>query len=1728
MRTGTRTKGTVLERTVSIDIEVEGERIASSGGVRLDTGQNTTSKNKRGDDGIEALAQLGTGAEFVLGHNVEAHDLKEIKRHHPTSPLLALIPIDTLVLSPIAFAERPYHHLVKPYKEPALATLQDNDPLADARACATLLDDIVGALRTLEQKAPEHTRALHWLLTREGEVRGYDAVLRTVRGAAAPDDAAGREATQATLARYGCPSTAAALAGEGRGAGRALAWLLAWAAVAGGGSIIAPYIAHAEPRVARMAQRLRAEACADPTCAWCADRHDLDRQMRRWLGHPGLRASPTTREGVPAQGAVMRAHRAGRSVLAIMPTSAGKSACYQLPAVMAHEATSALTVVLSPLVSLMKDQVENMHRAGVTCAFTINSQVPPTERMRAEDAIESGEAGIVLIAPESLRTRRVRTLLKRRTVRAWIVDEGHCLSQWGHDFRPDYRAVAGGIRRISKGAARAPVLALTATARPEVIDEIRKHFNAELGIEMEVIDAGAERTNLDMRVEPKAGMTSERAALTHLRALWKVHPHGAAILYCTTRKGTESVAGRLTAAGIAAEAYHGGLARDVRTAVQERFMKGTTNVIAATKAFGMGVDKPDVRIVIHVEAPGSIEDHRQEAGRAGRDGLPSTCLLVYDGEDIERQLALIRDNEVGLRDVQGIDRAIKAKARKSRKGRRRRAKDAPPEAEREVAIVVTTTRALLASEEAENVFEDAPNDPEVRMRVALHQLESAALLTQGEHRSTAFPSALKARSADEARAKADGYARSKGFSPARRREMHRLIDAIVGAGPSEGVNADDLASRCGVRRGRLRALFATLEEAGVLANERAIVARADTGEEASSAERLEETSTTEEGLIAALEAMGAAQGQEGAAFEVNLRGCAERVRAHTGRPVTPEQTEQLARALARDGEQGEEDAGPGRGLSVHRSGIERLALERKRSWRAIARGAALRRRAAGVILEHILAEARKESADQGREITVRTSYGALIEAVGNDPTVRNAIKRAPREITDTAAIWLHENKVITIHEGLSIFQRAMTLEVEPGARAYEESDHKGLEIHYEHRIEQAHMLAEYARRAMDKPSEGERLVADYFALGAEAFAARWLAGRAEEIQRATLPRMYERIAGHLDNTAQRRIVTDTRKRTDALVLAGPGSGKTHTIVHRAAYLTKVLRVRPERIVVLCYNRHAALEIKRRLRALIGGEGARIRASTCHGFAFSVIGRDVSEARVRWTDAEFAAALREAAAVLESASAEEANAGRMKYDWILVDEYQDIGADEYALISALAGRRHTDATTRVRLLAVGDDDQNIYTFRGASVRYIRQFESDYTASKRHALLENYRSTRHIVRASETIIAGASERMKNGQAIGVDRKRRRDPPGGRFERLDPKGQGHVEIVVSQDRAHEAEQIIARIENLRALDPDTDWADYAIICRDWNDSGWVHALARERDIPVERADDGDCNVADTREGRALTEALDTGSVSARALGESAENAPGNRWGQLLREAVRTWREEEDDEATTAERFARWLREWGSKAGRTREGVLITSAHQAKGLEFTHVIVLDGAWLRTGPEKEDADAGRRLYYVAMTRAKETLALSEAGGDAARLLSALNGQAGISRTTAQPQRTGPASAVLRRYKLEEVYLSHASHAEAEDRKHRDIAEVSPGSALTLKRRKGAWRLVNAQGRTVGTMGLKFRPERGREAKEVRCWAVLVREKSTNTEHPPKVKRWESVIPEITWESAPQSARVHY
>ncbi len=1694
-------------KCLSLDLEVgkSDHRIHQFGAVRGDSGKTLSFTRGDLDAALNQLDSLADDAAFLLGHNLVEFDLQHLKAARADLRLHHKPAVDTLRLNPLAFPRNPYHHLVKHYQDGRLQGGHLNDPLKDAQLALDVFRDQQEALKTLNESNPQLLTAWHWLTTQDDSVSGINSFFMTLRHQPRPSSSEAQEAIVQCLENQACLTQYQQILDESARNGWPLAYALAWLSVAGGNSVMPPWVRHQFPAAGEIVRRLRDTACIDPACHWCREHHDAKKELLRWFGFNEFRPEPVDPQtGQPLQQSIVEAAMGGQHVLGILPTGTGKSLCYQIPALSRFEKTGALTVVISPLVALMADQVAGLAARGINSCAALNGLLSMPERADVLDRVRLGDIGILIVSPEQLRNKSLRKALAQREIGAWVIDEAHCLSKWGNDFRPDYRYIGRFIKEKAGEAAVPPVLCLTATAKPDVVADILAHFRERVGIELQCFDGGAKRENLDFVVM----QTTSATKLSHVHQLIEAdlpsETPGGAIVYCATRKQTEEVAAFLKEKGLAASHFHARLQPETKKSVQSAFIRGELRVMVATNAFGMGIDKPDVRLVIHADIPGSLENYLQEAGRAGRDRKEARCVLLYTPEDVERQFGMSARSRLTRKEIQAILRSLRNLDKKKRKGGK-------PGGE-----VIATPGEILAEDEDAAFVRDSATD-DTRVRTAVSWLEEAQLLTREENLVQIFPSSLRVTSLEEAQKKLV----AKGLTGIYQKQLLDIVDALIAADADEGISTDELMGISRLSPEKLRKALADLEQLGISSNDTALTAYVHVGVERASRKRLEAMAQLEVALIAELR-LNAPDLGVGEQSILHLRIASQHLKDAGHPSAYPETLRRLLKSLAADGR---DEANSTGSLSVKRLDNESVRITLQRDWQALDKTAQLRRSAAEVLLNH-LADCLPVGS-KGVDLLAETTMGKLLAAMNADLLLKAEI-RNPQKCLDHALLWLHEQEIIRLNKGLAVFRSAMTIRLDGDwKRQFYQPDFEPLKMHYDEQVLQIHVMAEYVKLGLEKIADALQLTMDYFSLQQEEFLRRWLPGREKELERQTTPESWQKIVEALGNREQRDIVADDRETTNVLVLAGPGSGKTRVLVHRLAYLVRVRRENPRGIVALAYNRHAAVQIRQRLTALIGDDARGVTVLTLHALAMRLVGASFAERADKADDNYFEQILLEATALLrgDGLLPEEADAQRDQllagFRWILVDEYQDIGDAEYELISALAGRTRTDEEGKINLFAVGDDDQNIYGFKAASAEFIRRFETDYQAKPAY-LIENYRSTAHIIAAANAFIAPAADRMKAAHPIRINKGRVKSLPGGDWQARDTVGQGRVQILPAGNSAiTQAMAVMTELERLAARDADWDWAACAVIAREWKLLDPVRSYCEWRDIPVQSARENGFYFWKLRETQFLLEWLKQGGhalVDVVRMNDFLADKNDNPGWEMLREAIGEYALEVEDAELPVAHFKDWLAEWGRDARRRQTGLLLVTAHGAKGLEFDHVVVLDGKW-QPGKD-EDNDAIRRLYYVAMTRAKQMLTLARFD-DGNTLIDGISDAPCLLRRSIT-QIAAPPSELERQYvrpSLKKVNIGFAGRYISTEPIHGLIARLAPGALLSLQAINGGWYLLNTQGETVGKMSSVFAVPLGMQCIEVRVSAILVwRKDEADTKYgEPKCEQWEVVVPELVF-----------
>lgn len=1207
----------------------------------------------------EEYLAFAAPCDVVCGHNIIGFDLKHtpIDGNH--------IFVDTLYLSPLLFPGRPYHRLVKDDK---LQVDEFNNPANDAMKARDLFFDEVAAW----QRLPQGCRSIYRsLLSAVPEFEGFFAYIGS--GEPSPEGHSLVEAIRREYAGRICGQ--ANLASVVKHYPVELAYALAIIGADDGMSITPAWVMRNYPKVASVLNYLRNTPCG--TCAYCRNQLDAHRGLRVFFGYDEFRLF----DGADLQRQAVEAAIRGDSLLCIFPTGGGKSLTFQLPALMAGRNTHGLTVVVSPLQSLMKDQVDNLAERGVADAVTINGLLDPIERAAAVQQVAEGSANLLYIAPEMLRSKTVERLLLGRNVVRFVIDEAHCFSAWGQDFRPDYLYIGDFIRCLQEQKRLQQPIAVscfTATAKRKVVSDICDYFREKLGLELKIFAASADRKNLRYSV---IHADTDVEKYNHLRSLI-LGRQCPTIVYVSRTKRTREISAHLCADGIRALPFNGKMDAADKIRNQEAFMNGDARVIVATSAFGMGVDKKDVGLVVHYDISDSLEAYVQEAGRAGRDPhMEAECYVLYSDSDLDKHFILLNQTKLSISEIQQVWKAVK---------------DLTPKQPTVSCSPLEIARQAGWNEEMDGI--------ESRVKSAIAALENAGLVARGSNTPHIFATGITVGTMDEARRR---LTLSPLFDDTAREDAARIIGSLLSRRATTE-NCDEAESRIdyladvlGMTKETVIRSINLMRQEGILADSRdmqAWIAKSTTRRE------LDNTLRLEQFLLMHLREERR---------EINYKQLNEE--AHkAGLPYcNVRRIKTLLYFLSLKGYVRKEERPFSDSVSL------RLQVSQEATLKRFAQRVGLCR----FVVDRLYAQ--KNDSE-----TTLVSF-SLVEML-NQYSAQLTLEAPPSaNDMEEALLYLGKTGLLKLEGGFLVIYNTMQIKRMAERRfGYTKEHYRLLDEFYRQRIQQIHIVGEYANMMVRDYDAALHYVRDYFMLDYKAFIAKYFKGeRRAQIGKNITPAKYNKIFGSLSGR-QMEIINDKESRR-IVVAAGPGSGKTRVLVHKLASLLLLEDVKHEQLLMLSFSRAAATEFKLRLMDLVGNAAHFIDIKTFHSYAFDLLGKQGSLE-------EAGNVVGRAADMIENNEVEET---KLAKSVLVIDEAQDMGADDYRLVAALMHRNED-----MRVIAVGDDDQNIYAFRGSDSKHMKSLAEGQGATF-YEMTTNYRSDRAIVDYANRFVLRIPNRMKH---------------------------------------------------------------------------------------------------------------------------------------------------------------------------------------------------------------------------------------------------------------------------------------------------------------------------------------------------------------------------------------------
>jgi len=1263
-----------------IDTEIE-----QKSGKVLDIGGITGNGSQFHSNSVADFKKFLHGVEYVCGHNIFNHDLKYIQNIITTTESKNFKFIDTLFLSPLLFPIKPYHALLKDDK---LQTEDLNNPLNDSIKAKDLFFDEVTAFQQMNNAMK---RIYYYLLKDKKEFCSFFDFLEYKENDINIEFVIREKFYCEICENVNLAEIILKYPVE-------LAYCLSLIDTKSRYSITPPWVLRNFPDVENIIFLLRSNSCLRG-CAYCNEALDIYKGLKRFFGFDSYR----TYAGEPLQERAVKAAIDNKSLLAVFPTGGGKSITFQVPALMCGINSKGLTVVISPLQSLMKDQVDNLEKVGITDAVTINGLLDPIERAKSFERVENGSASLLYISPESLRSKTIERLLLGRNVARFVIDEAHCFSSWGQDFRVDYLYIGDFIKSIQEKKNiedGIPVSCFTATAKQKVIEDIRDYFRGKLSLDMEIFSTGASRSNLHYKVFEKGNDEEKYNTLRDLIEVKKCPT----IVYVSRTGKAFSLAQRLEQDGYLAKAYHGKMDKQEKTENQDAFTKGDIQVMVATSAFGMGVDKKDVGMVIHYEISDSLENYVQEAGRAGRDeNISADCFVLFNDEDLSKHFILLNQTKLSIQEIQQIWKAIKDITRFRSK---------------------VSQSALEIARKAG--WDDSVMEIETRVKTAIAALEDAGYLKRGQNIPRIYASSILAKNAMEAIEKINNSSR---FNENQKVKAIRIIKKLISSKSRKRPSDEEAESRIdyisdhlGIVKEEVIQIVNLLREEKILADTKDITAFIKRKENKNrSFAILKSFRSIESYLLTVL------SNQE---TIFHIKELNEQAEQNGCKDVTPSKIKTILNFW------GIKNWIKKHTVEYSKNHIAVICLH---EMEALEERLTKRYEIAQFIVEYLYdkSNANKTEEESNKdEALIEFSVMELKEEFENRLMIFNTI--ATTEDIEDALFYLSRIEALKIEGGFLVVYNAITIErlEQDSKKRYKSEDYQKLNQFYENKVQQIHIVGEYARKMISDYKAALQFVDDYFQLNYTSFLNKYFKGsRQNEIKRNITPAKFKQLFGELSPT-QLKIINDNTSKY-IVVAAGPGSGKTRILVHKLASLLLMEDVKHEQLLMVTFSRSAATEFKKRLLKLIGNAANFIEIKTFHSYCFDLLGRVGTLEKSNEIIQETIKRIRNG----------EVEAGRITKAVLVIDEAQDIDENEFELINALM--EHNE---EMRVIAVGDDDQNIYEFRGSSSKYLEKLINEKRAVM-YELVENYRSKSNIVAFANQFLQRIPQRIKNTPIIAV---------------------------------------------------------------------------------------------------------------------------------------------------------------------------------------------------------------------------------------------------------------------------------------------------------------------------------------------------------------------------------------
>jgi len=1221
------------------------------------------------------------------------------------------------------------------------------------------------------------------------------------------------------------------------------------------------------------------------------------------------------------------------SLLAILPTGGGKTLTFQIPALIKANSYKALTIVISPLQALMKNHVENFREKNQNFKVAaISGFLTPIERLNAITEVENGITDILYLAPEALRSNSIFNCIQKRIIDRFVIDEAHCFSSWGHDFRHDYNYIATFIKDLKNSSPyqeNISISCFTATAKPEVLNDIKDYFREMLDLELVDFLASSKRENLNYKAievsdnEKKYGKLVDEIVRIGSKPIIIYIPQNARLCRELSEKLLKDP--RITLMEIEIEPFYSKIDAEIedgkrvgrdKSQILNDFIEDKIDIVIATTAFGMGIDKPNIQAVIHYEISDSLESFIQESGRGGRtDSISADCTIFYSIEDFDKLFERQNRTKIEYGEIKRILNEIKKVKRNP---------------------VILSIKDL--AERAGVDTEDSSKDYDVMIKTALLELEKYKIISRGRNSTKIYANSLaKDKNTNSMEMVHEVLDPKKEKLSLIYDEMIRVMASIVARSKVEPIEVDDLADNTGIKRSHIHHVLYKLKEENLIRMDNDVTADI----KLSINKEVEEHFDIENNLLKFLDSL------QDYKIDFDLRDINQSFsnseKNYTKLYKKILQSFSHLSLLSKNKIQ-------------FRFKKETCYIAEKKDLSELKKNVKIRQDISGAFINELLnikklnklkidSSEKDSSSPKNKNDEVEFSSIDLQRKVAPDTKITT-------EGFHHTLVYLHETlNNFKLRNGRLIYYQAVALEKESSiiqeSIPYKKSDYKeSLKQYYDRKTESVHIFKGFLEK-LSKEKWGwkcEKFISDYFSMNNDKFKKTYDFND-KLIKLPLTSDRFKLIVKEL-NPEQTKIFDD-KKHQAIMVLAGPGSGKTKTLVHKIASLITQENHKPEHFLMLTHARVAAFEFRNRLFKLIGNLSYQVEIMTFHAYALKITGKKPDQINKVIYDA--------------TGGLNNGNIKILYKSMLLLDEYQDVGEKIYAFIKAIFNNMDGDK----RVIAVGDDDQCINNFENddkADVRFMEKFKADFKDDSdgtqeqnepenfaEYHLLNNYRSQKDIVDFTNSFAKSIPKRLKKDDLTPNSSER-----------------GFIQINNYQPNNSMFQNISERIIN----DPSKN---IAILCKSNDEVLTIYSILKANGLNAQYLTNSGFKLGSLLELQYFLEQWKNFSSFEKAYTSLCADYKTSSKLSLAKRIIDRFVNENNVEGNSSDLAITEYEEYlkvvkFEEFESTKNKIIVSTMHRAKGKEYESVYVI----VKNNFIHNDYD--RRLLYVAITRAMKNL----------------------------------------------------------------------------------------------------------------------------------------------------------